>query len=252
MKSSQAKKVLEHYRASEELNLPVAEAIASLNVDPALAAWFAQTKTLDRSMSDAVAAIPVPSDLKESILAERKVIRPIRWWNRPAILSAAAAVALFAIGATFWVNRPGRTFAEYRQTVIEESWGRAPHLDIETSDLGQLNKWLAGIEPTATVSLPSGLKDLTLHGARTLDWQGHTVVLLCFSQGSKHLHLFVSNNQKFPDLPRQSSPDFEKCNGWKTVSWTQGSRSYVLTGMNYFTFLKKFRHSGQWDLAGQS
>jgi hypothetical protein len=253
MNNSEARKILEHYSAAEELNLPIAEAIARIDVDPVLAAWFAQTRELDQTMAGAVAAIPVPPGLKEAVLSERKIIRAEHWWNRPVFVTAAAAtIALLAVAGVYWVNRPGKSFAEYRQSVVEESWGRAPHLDIETSDLGQLNKWLASKEPGTTVTLPSGLKDLNLHGARTLDWRGHTVVLLCLSQANKHLHLFVMNDQAFADVPRQSSPDFEKCNGWKTVSWTQGSRSYVLTGMNYFTFLKKFRHDRQWTMDGES
>jgi hypothetical protein len=53
----------------------------------------------------------------------------------------------------------------------------------------------------------------------------------------------------FVDVPPQGTPDFEKCGSWKTVSWSQGSKTYVLSGMNYLTFVKKFRKSGHWIMA---
>jgi hypothetical protein len=250
MKSDQTNKILEEYQESGELTPQVAEELASLTGDPQARQWLDGKHGFDRQMAAAVAGIPVPRALQSMILAQPKIFQLVPWWRRPVALAAAAGFLLFAGSAGLWSSRGAKTFAEYRQTVIDEAWGRAPHLDFETSDIGQFNKWLAATDPNATVTLPSGLNDLTLRGGRTMQWHGHTVVLLCFLQGPKHMHLFVMNDRTFPDLSAQAMPDFEKCNGWKTVSWSQGTRSYVLTGMNYLTFLKKFRHSRQWTMDG--
>lgn len=250
MKSDQTNRILEEYQETGDLTPQVVEELASLTGDPKAGQWLDGKHGFDRQMSAAVAGVPVPPDLKSTILAQPKIIRLMPWWRRPVAFAAAAGFLLLAGSATLWSSHGPKTFAEYRQAVIDEGWGRAPHLDIETSDIGQFNKWLATIDPNASVALPSGLNDLNLRGGRTMQWQGHTVVLLCFLQGSRHMHLFVMNDRSFPDLSPEAAPDFEKCNGWKTVSWSQGTRSYVLTGMNYLTFLKKFRHSRQWTMDG--
>jgi hypothetical protein len=35
------------------------------------------------------------------------------------------------------------SFADYRREVIEEAWGDAPHLELSTSDVGQIRRWLS-------------------------------------------------------------------------------------------------------------
>jgi len=251
MNTADVKRILEHYREGDESTPEMAQALAALNSNPALAAWYRAKTRFDSQMTQALGQIPVPGSLKAAILGVYPLLQLTPWWRRPIALAAAAAVVLLCVGGfSLWSAQRGESFAEYRKTVIDESWGRAPHLDVETSDLAQFNKWLATIDPKASVNVPSGLNDLSLRGGRTLEWHGHRVVLLCFCQGPRHLHLFVTNDRSFLDLPAEASPDYEKCNGWKTVSWSQGTRTYVLTGMNYFTFLKKFRHSGHWTMDG--
>jgi len=250
MKTADVKKILEHYREGDESTPEIAQALASLDSNPLLAAWYRAKARFDSQMVDAVAQIPVPAALKAAILSTPPVLQLTPWWRRPIALAAAAAVLLLVSGIALWSAHRDESFAEYKKTVIDESWGRAPHLDIETSDTRELNKWLASIDPKATVTVPSGLNDLNLRGGRTLEWHGHRVVLLCFSQGARHMHLFVTSDRTFAGLPPQAAPDYEKCSGWQTVSWSQGTRTYVLTGMNYLTFLKKFRHSGHWTMDG--
>jgi len=257
MKRDDAKAILEYYREGDELTPRITRALSLLEEDAELGTWYNQKTGFDRQMAAALSEIRVPAALKSSLLAERLaeagpvIIHPLAWWRRPLSLAAAAAIVLLLAGsAVFALSHPTRTFAQYRQEVVDESWGRAPHLDFETTDLAAFNRWLARSGSVTPVSYPSGLSDLGFRGGRTLDWQGHKVVLLCFGQGARHMHLFVMNDAVFPDFPPQAAPDFEKCNGWKTVSWNSGSRSYVLTGMNYLTFLRKFRHSGQWTMDG--
>jgi hypothetical protein len=251
MNADTAKKTLDLYRSGDEITSEVAEALACARTNPQLARWFAGKESFDRQLGDAVGSIPVPRDLRSSILGQRKVVFLRRWWQQP-VSYAAAALILGLVGlAGFFLSQPKQTFAEYRKTIVDESWGRAPHLDLETSDIDEVNRWVVGMNATSgPISVPSGLKDMTLRGSRTVEWKGQHIVCLCFVQGPRHMHLFVTDEHAFVDAPRQSMPDYEKCAGWKTVSWTQGERTYVLTGMNYITFLKKFRHSGHWTMDG--
>ena len=63
-------------------------------------------------------------------------------------------------------------------------------------------------------------------------------------------NLYVLDRPLFSDLPPVGAPDFEKCGAWKTASWRQGDKTYVLTGMSYPAFVSRFRKAGRWILAG--
>jgi hypothetical protein len=249
MKLTEAKKLLEFYRPGQPVTPDTAQALALLKTNPQLAIWHDQEKSLDKTLHEAIASIPVPANLRESLLLGAKIINVAPWWRRRVPLRAAAALLLLlAIGAMFLAPNP-HTFVAYRSDVIEESWGRFPHLDIDTTDIQELNRWAAAHHMESPVTLPAGLKDMTVRGGRILEWNHHPVVLVCLTKGGKHVHLFATHNS-FPDAPTETQPDYEKCNGWKTVSWRHGDHTFVLTGMNYYTFLKKFRHSGQWQIDG--
>jgi hypothetical protein len=250
MKVTDAKKLLEFYRPGQPIAPETEQALALLQTNRELAAWHHEQHAFDQTLRDALASISVPANLRESLLPARKVIYPLPWWSRRVSMRAAVAVlVLLAISAMFLAPNPN-TFAKYRSDVVEESWGRFPHLDIDTSDVQELNRWIAGHDPKTAVTLPAGLKDLTVRGGRVLEWNHHNVVLVCLTKGGKHMHLFVTSDNSFPDGPRETKPDFEKCNGWNTVSWRHGDQTFVLTGMNYYTFLKKFRRGGYWQIDG--
>src|SRR2546423_2215340 len=140
MKREEVKDVLEHYRAGDEVTESIAEALAFLHSNAELAHWYAGKNSFDGRMAEAVAQIPVPAGLKPALLSLPRVVPLVPWWKRPVSLAAAAAVLLFTGSAGLWFSRPAHTFAEYRQNVIDESWGRSPHLDITTSDVAELNK----------------------------------------------------------------------------------------------------------------
>jgi hypothetical protein len=74
--------------------------------------------------------------------------------------------------------------------------------------------------------------------------------LICLIDGPKHLHLFVVAGVEFPELAAEGLPDFEKCHGWKTASWRQNGKTFVLTGMSYQAFVNKFRKAGRWTMSG--
>ena len=74
--------------------------------------------------------------------------------------------------------------------------------------------------------------------------------MLCLADGPRHMHLFVLEGSQLAQLPFDGKPDFEKCGVWKTASWQQGDKTYVLTGMKYQAFVSKFRKGGRWTMSG--
>ena len=161
--------------------------------------------------------------------------------NRAKQFLALALAASGLVGR----GRPG-PFPEFRSALIEKAWDGESHLDFESSDVIRVKQWLARQFAPADFTLPQGLRDTRLVGCRIVEADGCRVPMICLVDGARHLHLFVVEGMQFAELPLQGAPDFQKCGAWKTASWQHGDKTYVLTGMNYQTFVSKFRKSGRW------
>ena len=280
MKRERAKQLLRVFRpGGQDASDPqMAEALRSLERDPALAEEFADQRRFDgevgaavRTLADATVA---PVDLKAALLAIRlpgastaphsskatdpapgKIIRPPFWraplgqdWRARA---AAAAVILLLVTASVPIfHRPAPLLADIRQDLIANDWAGDPHLDFHSSDLGAIKTWIVNQGFTDGLALPAALSDLRLQGCRMLYRDGKAVPLLCFGHGAKHFHLFVIDHTNFPDLPTTDAPDFEKCGPWTTASWRFSGNTYVLTGMKNNAFVQKFRRDGRWNMSG--
>ena len=73
------------------------EALEQLKRDPELARWFADEHALEtRVQAKVKAAVKPPPSLKGSLLAQRKIVRPVAWWRQPPWLAAAAAIVVVA------------------------------------------------------------------------------------------------------------------------------------------------------------
>lgn len=228
----------------------VAEALRLAARDPELTRQIERQRSFDAAVTAGVQTFAIPPLLKEAILAERKIVRPHFWQDWRTATAAAAAIVLFLAGAIFYIQQGRAGFAEFRQELVAENWSGDPHLDYESTDLGSIRTWLARHNASSDFTLPSGLESLRPHGARVFEHDNNHISLICLADGAQHLHLFVLNRPGFANLPPEGAPDFEKCGGWKTASWRQGDKTYVLTGMNYQTFVSKFRKGGRWATSG--
>jgi hypothetical protein len=248
MNTEEAKQILGAYRPSggDASNPRFAQALQIVERDPDLAHWLHRQRQFDAAVAEGLKAATVPADLKASIIAHRKVVRlsVFRNWR---VRAAAAAAVLLALAAAGLVGRgkPG-PFPKFRSELIEKAWDGESHLDFESSDVIRLKQWLARQFAPADFTLPQGLRDARLVGSRVVEAEGCRVPMICLIDGAKHLHLFVVEGMEFAELPPEGAPDFQKCGAWKTASWQHGDKTYVLTGMNYQTFVSKFRKSGRW------
>jgi hypothetical protein len=228
----------------------VAEALRLAARDPELTRQLERQRALDAAVTAGVKTIPVPPLLKDAILGERKIVRPHFWQDWRTATAAAAAIILLLGGAGFFIQQGRAGFADFRQELVADNWAGDPHLDYEAADLEKIRAWLAGRKGTSDFVLPAGLDGLRPHGARVFEHDDQKISLVCLADGARHLHLFVLDRPGFSDLPAEGAPDFEKCGLWKTASWRQGGKTYVLTGMNYQTFVSKFRKGGRWATSG--
>jgi len=283
MNRQEAKAVLEMYRpGGEDANDPqFAEALELVQRDAELARWFAEQQAFDTRMSANLKTLSVPANLKASLLAQwkpaekavpkarpawleaalsfletpilpgRRIMGSPLWRYWQARVAVAVSLACLAIVAGLWSIREPTSFARYRQEVVEASWEGTYHLDLVNSDLSEVRQWLVRQNAEGRFSLPAPLANAHIRGCRVLEWRGRKVACLCFLDGSRHLHLFIAESEDFPDEPTLDSPQFEKCERWQTVSWTQGNSTFILSGLKYTTFVKRFRKGGQWLLGGE-
>jgi hypothetical protein len=205
----------------------------------------------DAAIADGLKRVAVPAGLKAAILANRRIVKPLFWqdWRMRAAAAAAVVLAASAL-AIAKVGSGTTTFAEFRERLVAEAWGGERHLDLESSAWNEVGRWLAAQNAVTNFNLPPELAGLRLHGASVVALEGQRIPLICLADGPKHLHLFVVTRASFRDLPHAGMPDFENCGGWKTASWQQGDKTFVLTGMKYQAFVNKFRKAGRWTMSG--
>jgi hypothetical protein len=239
MNNEAAKLMLQAYRADgQDARDPrFREALEQVQRDPELAQWFANERALDSRIGAKLrTSAPAPAGLKAQLLAQRKIVRPVIWWQRPAARYAMAAC--FALIATFavWfgflhegaIEARGNTFAAYRDGMADFAGNRLKRLEFRTRDVAEVKRWFAEKESIAELTFPKGLEGKPSLGCRVLDWNGRKVSLVCFELGNrKKFHLLAVDSSIFENAPG-GSPEFSRVAGVVTASWSHAGKTYVL------------------------
>jgi hypothetical protein len=97
MNSQEAKTILEMYRPGHGnvADPRLAEALEQVRRDRGLGRWFEEQRAFDGLMAGSVKSIPVPADLKASLLASRKIVRLPLWRDGRARAAMAAVILIF-------------------------------------------------------------------------------------------------------------------------------------------------------------
>lgn len=240
MNNEEARLILQAYRSGgQDSNNPqFREALAQTQRDPELARWFANEQALDARINAKLGkAIIPPPNLKAQLLAQQKIVRPVAWWQRPAMRYAlAACLALLITVAALWFNfyreerflARGEGFAGYRNTVADFAGHKLRRLEFKSADVAAVRRWLAQNDSHADLILPAGLEGRPSLGCRVLDWRGHKVTLVCFELENRQVvHLLAVDRHLFPDAPGDS-PVFQQVAGVATSSWSQGEKTYIV------------------------
>ncbi len=262
MNNDEAKFILRAYRPGgpDAADPQFAEALAQARRDPELAQWLAEQTALDAAIGTKLQTVPVPADLKASILAGRKVV-PLPatpWWRiriHPAATAAALAVTLGLIGflAVHEPPEPRPDFASFTQDLTDylaKGYGILPrHAHLATTQanyfgaqsyrmnyrspsLGDIRTWLKenGGHPEFTV--PAALQKPLNLACAVMDWRGHRVTLLAFQTGralpQDKVHLVIINHADLPDAPSRNFPRLAEGEDWATATWTEGALTYLL------------------------
>lgn len=262
MNHDEAKFILRAYRpGGQDTDDPqFAEALAHARRDPELTRWLAEQTALDAAISEKLQAIPVPKDLKATILAGRKVV-PLRaelWWRRsihPMAAAAALAITFATIGylALHEPPEPKADFARFTEDITDylgKGYGVLPrHAHLASTDntyfgamsyrmnyrspsLDDIRQWLTQNGGHSDFTSPDGLKKPLNLGCGVMDWWGRRVTLVSFHMGRNlphdKVHLVIINSANLPDAPARGQPRFEQRGEWTTAAWSDGRLTYIL------------------------
>lgn len=234
MNRHEAQFILQAYRpGGEDASDPrFQESLGLVQRDPELARWFANEQALDARISAKLrASLRAPAHLKSQLLVQSKLLRPASW-RRAAVLRrfalAACVMGLITLSAFWFHSGRDRDFASYREAMATLLDRRLDRLDFVSRDVAAVRGWLAERGAHGDLVLPAGLNGRPSLGCRLLEWRGRQVSLICFElENRKVAHLLVADASAFQDSPA-ASPVLAQADGVATVSWSHGSKTYVL------------------------
>jgi hypothetical protein len=246
MDRDEAKLILQACRPNgQDDALPAfAEALAMVECDPELKAWWEAQKKFDRAISQKIREIPLPADLRATIMAGRKIEQMTPRYHLPYWLAAAAMIAVcLGLGYEVWqgphtsgiASVPPRATAspeslashDYEKGVFDYLDSDAMSLAMSSPDHDKVAAWLKQ-RNSPTGNIPGKMVALPSAGCQTFAVHGHTVSLICFSLADGgYAHLFIVDKNALSDPPG-SSPEFQTNGAWYTATWSDNGHSYML------------------------
>ncbi|MCW5558116.1 MAG: hypothetical protein KIT22_09845 [Verrucomicrobiae bacterium] len=233
MTAEEAKRILLACRpGTDDASDPeVRAALAVAERDPVLAAWWRQQRQAHAILTERFREIPVPADLKASLLATRRKTIEVAWWPsarfRTLALAAAAALAALLV-VLFW--RPAReadTFAQFRDRMVR-TVVREYRMDLTTGAESEIRGFLREHQGHPEFQLRGKAAAVPLFGAGRLSWRGNPVSMICLERRPKVLmYLFVIERSALTAPPGEA-PEFAEVVRRATASWSSGGLVYVL------------------------
>ena len=244
MNTQQAKFILQGYRPSgaDAGDATFGAALAQTREDEALRAWFAQEQAFDRAVSAKLGEVQAPAGLREAILAGGRLTAPAtaarRWWRQPAWLAVAASVALlFAASIALWPRSaaadgslPAFALNDAIHSETHEGHGAAS---------GALQAALGGPATRLGGRLPVDFAALSKAGCRSLTFQGHEVLEVCFKRNGAWFHCYIAQRADFPALAAAVAPVLVDRNSSSIASWADNSLVYVVVSKTGRSALEK-------------
>ena len=226
-----------------EANEPFfAEALALVESDPELQAWWQSQQEFDRKVSARLREVPAPKSLRQRCLLSPKIVSyyPPQWQHR-GLLAAAAAVAILCVAGTWWhVSSSGDLASNsssealpvdrgaFTEQVLTKLDGSGPLLAKLSSNPDEVKAWLE--QRKAPVGqMPPKFAAMPPVGCQEYVINGHTVSLVCVTMPDGCVaHLFVVDKGALSNPPTSTGPQYDSMKGWNVASWSDDKMSYVL------------------------
>lgn len=240
MNREELKKLLGAFPPAASDDEELAEALGALESDSELASWYEEECAFDKAFSAKLREVPVPGNLKESILAAQadesatdqsdaeiasgKIV-PFAWpW-----LAAAAAAMIAVLVVVNVVLTPSAVAVDTWRDGMAQFAADGFGLDHKTSSSAEAGTWLEKNDAPARV--PEMLAKLESMGCKALDWRGHRVSVVCLDRGDKKaVHLFVIDREALSATDGSSLQQDLVCCDRQTCGWMDNDYAYLLVG----------------------
>lgn len=236
-KSREIEMLLAAYRpdGSDAADPDMREALARVEEDDELRALFEDSQAFDSAVAEALATIPVPSDLRDEIAATapssasgRKQFSLIRR------LLPIAAVILVTLGTTlfFTTATPDSAWSAAPISLLESVHGGETSPDFRDAAPADTLAWLQD-RFDASMALPVSLATLPSLACTYEAGPNGKIALVCFDGGDGTVvHLLIQEDAATTGpvaLPQSCCRSKVKTEGnWETLAWSSAGRRYVL------------------------
>jgi hypothetical protein len=251
MSNREAMKILALFRpgTSDEKDPSFDEARKFAQGDPALRQWFEEHCASHKVLRGKFQEIVVPPGLKEQIISERAIQRPVlqRYWGA---LLAVAAVVLLLVSVEMhpsWLSGGSPNNHEAYVRDMAELAQANYTMNLETDDPVQIRAYLAKNSAPADYAFPTQLQSAATAGCAIDPWQGTQVSMICFKTGrplragsKSDMWLFVAQKSAVADAPAPGHVTFERAAPMITASWSDDSHTYVLAALGDEALLKQY------------
>jgi hypothetical protein len=242
MDREQAKEILLGYQpgSDDAVDARITEALRLVENDAELALWFEQQQHADAMIRRGLREMPVPSDLKERILAGRKVVRVDFGWRRVVLVAAAAAIIVLGF-VGYWMFRQTSRYGlgTYRLTMVRYVTGPYPMV-AQAKSFDELRQVLAQKGWPTDFIVPDALQNATVVGGGALEWNGRKVDLACLRESGRGLWLFVVDNAALPNAPSSTTPRIQMVDAVPTAVWSQDGKTYLFAAQGDEAYLRKY------------
>jgi hypothetical protein len=206
MDSAEAKFILRAYRPGghDAQDPAFAEALAQVERDPALRAWWERERTFDATMAEKIGAMHPPGHLRTAIIAGGKAggqtNRPrTRWWRLPVWLAAAAAIA---VGVFFTIPPREATggasgLGDLAALAVDDLANAHDDHVGHPTEMAGMQAQLAGLALPITLQGGPRIEDLRAKSCRVVKFAGREVFEVCYQREGTWYHLYVARAGDF-------------------------------------------------------
>ncbi len=245
MNNVEAKFILQGYRpnGADAADAMFASALEQARQDPALHDWFAREQAFDAAISARLGRIQAPAGLREAILAGGRVTAADaprhRWWQHPVLMAAAAGVAvIFALTMALWPKQAAAD-APLLNFALTDALHSENHDGHHGAEAGALQAVLADPVTRLGGNLPVDFAGLRRTGCRTVGFEGHEVLEICFKRNGVWFHCYIVQRGDFPTLAAAATPTLVDRNGMSLASWADATHLFVVVSKRGHAELEK-------------
>ncbi len=216
-------------------------AVRAAAEDPELGSHFARARAFDTCLAESIATIPVPSDLREKILAgTRPAASPAsaapratsRIRRATAILASAACIGLAAVVAPIILSDhdvdmevvASSSLPQWQKNafaLLDGIVSKTEAFDVNRPAADEARSWFAAITGR-TDTIPAALADRPAIGCKHMSGPEGSLALMCFqTESGAIVHLSVwmppAGDEALEDDPL--APQFVSTGKWDSAAW---------------------------------